>query len=209
MSISLEVEKSRSGDIILKYDRRYSCSKISPKNEAQKWIEKNNKSFSFASDIYVIGIGSGYHIEALSTSFPSKKIIVFEQLKGAVKFFKKEFPFLSSQIEIVYESSSDSIKKRIIQQKLFANHYSLVRFYPAFSANTEINMEIEDFLLARTHEGFSAAIQQIEGLQALAKEYKNSLKDISEPISIVELNKKKSLSGSNQQIFKILGELIR
>lgn len=89
----VEVIKARNNDYTLKYDDYYIHSKYNPVNEADIFINKNKELIN-KEVVVVIGLGLGYHIEAILRNNPDiKKIIVFEyseEIIDLAKQYKKE-----------------------------------------------------------------------------------------------------------------------
>lgn len=72
--MNFEIEFARNGEYTLKLNNKYVYSKYNPKSDAQKFIE--NELEPAAVGYLLVGLGIGYHLEALANIYPNKKIIV-------------------------------------------------------------------------------------------------------------------------------------
>jgi len=64
-------------------------SKYDPLHEAQIWCKNAIESLKVNEEIVVVGLGAGYHIQALAQAIPNKPIIVIEFNDTFFKWFKK------------------------------------------------------------------------------------------------------------------------
>lgn len=72
--MNFEIELARNGENTLKLNNKYIYSKYNPKSDAQKFI--HNEQDPDANGYLLVGLGIGYHLDALSSIHPNKKIYV-------------------------------------------------------------------------------------------------------------------------------------
>jgi len=105
-----ELEKTKSNDFTLKYNRKYIHSKYDPIREAVQFAESNINLLN-KDKILVYGIGLGYHIVEILRK--TKAVIyVFEWNEQLIKYCKKVHKdiFENKQIRIVDKSNKDFYK---------------------------------------------------------------------------------------------------
>jgi Uncharacterized protein conserved in bacteria len=59
-------------------DNNYMYSKYNPVNEAERWVEQSAEKINTNKHILLIGVGLGYHLEALLARFPEKTVYLIE-----------------------------------------------------------------------------------------------------------------------------------
>lgn len=101
-------------------------SKYDPLKEATIWVEKEIKQLSNNSSVLVIGLGAGYHIEKLSKTLPSTKIIVLEFNEQLFNWVKLS-PFYVSlkklqNVEVKLGSSLSTKEKEMLFSNINAEN---------------------------------------------------------------------------------------
>lgn len=121
-----------------------------PEAQAQAWVEQL-KFDSACESICVIGLGSGFHIDALTKKFKGQKIFVIDSRPALLGFFAKKF----KNVDFVYAETTEDLKKLDCIQYLMSAHVQKVCFDPAFGMQSESLEEVFWFLNVRTYEGLS------------------------------------------------------
>lgn len=106
------IKSAKNGELTLSLNNVYIYSKYNPVKDASKFIEKE---YDYNSKGYIlVGLGLGYHLEALLELEFKKKIIVIPLDKGDISLFKKYAPNPS----IVTNNNVKIIKSEITQKEL-------------------------------------------------------------------------------------------
>lgn len=100
MSINIKWRQADRGDWVPFVDDRALASTRDPRLEAIRWVQAL-PTIREESDIAVLGLGAGFHVAELARAFPNKKIFAFENHTEICDKFKKNFPELAEQVEVV------------------------------------------------------------------------------------------------------------
>ncbi|CAG9705249.1 motility associated factor glycosyltransferase family protein [Clostridium neonatale] len=85
----IELEKSKSGNLTLKYNNKYIHSKYDPVKEGIQFAE-GNKELLNEKIVVVYGLGLGYHIQAIAEKLKDDSVLyVFEYNKKLIEYCKK------------------------------------------------------------------------------------------------------------------------
>lgn len=109
----IELEKSRSGNLTLKYNNKYIHSKYDPVKEGIQFAE-GNKELLNEKIVVLYGLGLGYHVQAIAEKLKNDSILyVFEYNKKLIECCKKvnKDIFNYKNIKIISGSDSEFLKK--------------------------------------------------------------------------------------------------
>ena len=85
----IELEKSKSGNLTLKYNNKYIHSKYDPVKEGIQFSE-GNKELLNEKIVVVYGLGVGYHIHAIAEKLKDDSVLyVFEYNEKLIEYCKK------------------------------------------------------------------------------------------------------------------------
>lgn len=85
----IELEKSKSGNLTLKYNNKYIHSKYDPVKEGIQFAE-GNKELLNEKIVVVYGLGLGYHIHAIAEKLKDDSVLyVFEYNEKLIEYCKK------------------------------------------------------------------------------------------------------------------------
>ncbi|CAI3654695.1 motility associated factor glycosyltransferase family protein [Clostridium neonatale] len=85
----IELEKSKSGNLTLKYNNKYIHSKYDPVKEGIQFAEGNRELLN-ENIVVVYGLGLGYHIHAIAEKLKDDSVLyVFEYNKKLIEYCKK------------------------------------------------------------------------------------------------------------------------
>lgn len=160
----IETTKSKDGHIVVKFDGRNLASTYEPEGEAIKWVSKHKSLIHGVRTVFVLGAGSGYHIAALRSQFPSLKIVVYDPRQALIREIKKHWSF--DLLEIHFINSIDEIVDKHI-----ASSFLSLRHISSWYGFEKEFLDIERYLTGRFDIGFQ---KQLE----LRAELKNLLNDV-------------------------------
>jgi hypothetical protein len=93
MSI-ISFSENTAGYLIPFEDGKALCDFNSPTEEAEAWVAKQD--FSISNEIVVLGLGGGFHVQALKEAHPYLKIHLIECRDQLLPIYKKQ---IQSQVE--------------------------------------------------------------------------------------------------------------
>lgn len=196
---------SESGHEVLECSGISTASLKDPTKEAQKWIELNRAYLDHHVDYIVLGLGTGYHIQALSMAYPDQKIWVIEKNLDVLKVFKNYSP----QVRIVHLENIESIETCLDLKKALTSTVRVLRFRPAWGWELEFYQDLQLFLNGRSREGLEF-LMKIRGQKIYPTN--NMLQNRSEGYSVKDIQKvienKTTLSREDIN-WLIQGELVK
>lgn len=207
----IESHVAKSGDLIFDVDRRQLCSHHDPRLEAKNWSERRLSEGLNAKHLIIVGLGCGYHVEALK-KLTNKKIYVVEASKEILTACAKVHSMDFANFNARYIPDIQAIKESAWMQEAMSASYQVLVYKPSFFSNRDSFEPIYDWLIARNWPALAWMWEQrtqtalINQLQQVVNSDSNqlTLKDVD---SLVE---KSSLRGHSRSwmILRALRELI-
>jgi len=145
---------ARNGQQIFKFKNRLLCSRVNPQGEAFEFIESQFARLEDVPNIFVVGLGCGYHVKALLERLPAKRLIVISANAYLLNQFKVLFPIESAMIEIIEVQDLRSFTESALVKEYVTKFYTTLVFQPATHTEPEIYSSIESMLLGRSEVAF-------------------------------------------------------
>lgn len=150
--MNFKVELAKNGDNTLSLNNIYLYSKYSPRKDANKFIHKEYDKN--AKGYFLVGLGLGYHLEALIQLDLKKPIIVLALDKQELKIF-----LLNSQIEM-----SNNVEIILgLEEDIDLNQFQIIIPLPwmkAIGQEHKLNEVLEDIKIRQmSYETYSGLLQ--------------------------------------------------
>jgi hypothetical protein len=216
LNSSIEALVAKSGDFTLRVNGRFLASSFDPRKEAQKWAASLTPLLK--EDVVVIlGLGCGYHIQALKDMKPHLKMYVVESQPQLAKLTLAHFTNLtddSQQIKMIVEQTVHNAFEQLVALSALTHPFSIVSHLPSIALDPSFYEAVKSFLIAREPESFQRQLQFRAELAYEIDEAK--LKNIislqqKSPLSIhsvTALFKTTAHLSSERRLWKILEELV-
>ena len=177
------------------------CSTRDPQSEASRWLSTITPT---ADHCWVLGLGSGYHVQALAQKYRNLVISVIDHREPLRKSFEDKFPQLRSQVLVEIVRSEEEL----LMSKSFAlfgqNQSSNHIFRPAVQKVDELYLLFSKSLRGQTRQSF-LVLMDMFGIE-ISTDALNGIHDFQ----IKEISK--SLAGRSekeeQRIIRVLRELV-
>lgn len=201
---SVEFVQTSKGDLVSLVKGVQTCSFIEPQLEGQSWVEHYLENIRGRRTLVVLGIGSGYHIEALVKSSDAQ-ILAIEKQPVLIESFKKSFSQLVEKDRVqTFGLDDQSIENLLHQVK---PPFSVLTFAPTAYLDLSEFRAVYDVLCGRESVSLLSGQFKMRGIQDFFMSTDLNLKSPSE--SYRKLAKEQSLSNRWKNVFKMMGELIR
>lgn len=129
--MSIEVFSTHDGLMIPSIGRVSLCSKVSPLKEAKDWVTHFRKDLLWTDEVFVVGLGAGFHLIQLCHEFPKKNVFVFEPESEVIEFFFDSFE-CPENLKVILTSDRHQFEP----YTQFRNkRFIILPFRPAFSPN--------------------------------------------------------------------------
>lgn len=201
MSEEIEIKETPSGHPVVACEGRQMSSFIDPHKEAEEWVDHYSQLLLNRKVAVVLGIGSGYHIEALSRRF-SGTIIVIEKINVLIEHFKKAFPELGDRVILVRLSEA---RERIMKDGL-RTPYGVMTFAPAVYLFKSEYQTIFDALVGRTPQDINHQFK-LRGVEHYFCPDTLNLESPAE--SFRHFAREQSLPSRWRNIFRMIGEIVK
>jgi len=172
--------------------------------EAQSWVNHYQENIRGRRTLVVLGIGSGYHVEALAQGSNSKILAVEKHDALRVSFCERFSSRIESKQIEVFGLDEQSLSQLIDQVK---TPFTVLTFAPAAYLDLPEFRALYDVLCGRETSALLTGQFRLRGLQDFFVSSEINLKSPSE--SYRKLAKEQSLSTRWRNVFKMMGELIR
>ncbi len=130
-----------------------------PQVEAQNWV----KSLSLSADprlIAVIGIGSGFHLQALAEAFPFSEIVAIDCRMSLIGFTRRRL----KNVEYIQVNRIEDLAFHFRAHELMSAQTPKLVFKPALGSQAKFLGEIFYFLNIRTLEGLATYLgREVKG----------------------------------------------
>ncbi|WP_413580374.1 hypothetical protein [Bdellovibrio sp. HCB288] len=176
-----------------------------PREEALKWTYSLGPIPS--SHVVIVGLGSGFHVEALADMDTNVQITIVDSRDSLVPVFRSQFPELAERVEIVIADSVQDLMKNDIYADVVANRAYVVSFRESWGEQMNLFAEFFGHLTGRTVEAVKYHLQDLEmNMKSLYFQNNNSLLSIKDILPVVEASQ---VAEEKKQIFRMLGELVK
>jgi hypothetical protein len=175
-----------------------------PREEALKWTYSLGPIPS--SHVVIVGLGSGFHVEALADMDQDIKITVVESRDSLLPVFRSQFPELADRVEIVIADNVQDLMKNDIYASVVADRAYVVSFRECWGEQTQLFAEFFGHLTGRSVEAVKYHLDDLQmNMKSLYFQNTNllSIKDI---LPVVESSQ---VAEEKKQIFRMLGELVK
>jgi hypothetical protein len=177
------IELSKDGQPIFFSNGAPTCSFENPFEEAARWAERSEVKLKDTLNLFVLGLGSGYHVHELVRLSHLRQIWVVDDRKEAINFYLKYHKF-DHRFKFVHISSKKEFKSDHYLRQCVLRPYKVVSFFPAIKHQRELYSWIEALLLGRTQETLNDLIEMRGDFKSKARK----------PIKIVDNNQSGLLS---------------
>ena len=155
--MSLGFSENSEGYLI-PHENNLALAAQNPMQEAQQWCRE---TLVMDSSCVVVGLGAGFHIAELAKQKKMKKIYVVDSRPGLVNVFRKQFPELKDNVEVVIIENGKSLLSHEIMNEVIQMNLSALAFAPCWPKN--------DLLLKTFHRHLSG--RSPESLDLFFKKY--------------------------------------
>lgn len=202
-----EWDRSKSGQEILFVDGRPTASTRDPLLEARKWLERQ-RIHSSKRPLCVLGVGSGFHLHALSERFPDAAIVAIElDSRVACEYEQKMSNDSTVRIHVISELKNVFLDSLI--QWLIEEGAQFLRFPPAFAGRHQDYWDLFECLVGRRPRPLrewsrSFALRAVEASLSYRQTGDTlTIKDFTEKLSF------KAVERTERCALKALRELIK
>lgn len=129
-------------------------SQYDPVNEADRWLQSQQKDIQKSDSILIYGFGLGYHIERIIDSYPNKTLYIYEPdteiLLAAIEVRDLNRVFSHSKIKIISLKNGKNILFNILASKIADSFATIIQ--PAYKRifkddMKEFNQEFRQIIL--------------------------------------------------------------
>ncbi|WP_413577008.1 hypothetical protein ACLVWU_02580 [Bdellovibrio sp. HCB290] len=181
------------------------ASLTQPREEALKWTYSLGPIPS--AHVVIIGLGSGFQVEALADMDPNVQITVVDSRDSLVPVFRSQFPELAERVQIVIADSVQDLMKNDVYADVVANRAYVVSFRESWGQQLNLFAEFFGHLTGRTVEAVKYHLEDLQmNMKSLYFQNNNSLLSIKDILPVVEASQ---VAEEKKQIFRMLGELVK
>ncbi len=207
----IEAAYAKNGSLIHLKDGKYLASSFDPQKEAEAWWRSSQRLTKYARTLFVLGLGSGFHIEVARREMPDTKIVVIEIDQQLIDLFKANSNELKNT-EIICEADWRKLFQHSSISGGVQDKYAVLLHPPSLSVEKEYFANAYKFLLARSVEGLFALLKTRPDLLSELDEAKLAdLARTGDAVTIRTLTssmKTTAYLNENRRIWKVLEDLI-
>lgn len=204
----IEIIKSPAGHPVIIQDGIYLGSKINPLKQAEQWLKGQHSKIENFELIFVLGLGSGYHIEKMMESYPDKTIIVIESSTQIAKHVSSYLNHLANDRYLIIENTPDQSMKNKTIFSYMNFIYSVVIYQPSWRCDPLFYQSWWDFLIGRNVDSFkkNILIHNLETANWDINFKNNHILSIKDLINFIKKNETPS---NSSMVWEIIGEVIK
>lgn len=205
----IESALAKNGSLIHLKDGKFLASSFDPQKEAEAWWLTCKPRAKCARAVFILGLGSGYHIEVVKRELPEAKIVVIEPDQELVNVYQSTN---STELEINCEADWRKLFNYSSVSSGVQKTYAVLLHPPSYNVEKEYFGNAYKFLLARSVDGLFALFKSRPDLLSELDEAKlTDLARSTDPVSIRTITKAMKATAyadENRRIWKVLEELI-
>lgn len=146
--------QSKKLEPILSYSGKLMASSVDASKEARAWVERHNGQLDKVKNVIVLGVGCGYHLVALQEKHPEIKIVAIDFIQELIDFASTQHSLALADVKFVCAKSHEDLGKSRAINDAVKDFYTVLSFSPAQISNEIFYRTAQEFLLARTLNGF-------------------------------------------------------
>lgn len=209
---------SRSGADVLIVGNLATASLVNPEREADQWAATQIKRVQASRKnemVVVIGVGSGFHLRALQDQLRQAGI---QRPMTAIDTCAESVNFASARaknVDFICADPSEGVDRFLTKKEVegwVVQTYTLLKHRPTLARVGVPLRTIEDWLLGRSPESFSAHLKLRPQIAAALNPGRARRIAETPLVSIRDLSKKWDISSelkTDRRIFRVLEELVR
>ena len=160
----INFEKSRNGLTVPYIEGVYLHSIYNPTKEADQLAEEYEQNLKSKNYVLVLGLGFGYHIEAIAKKLNhhhgSYKIVVLETNKALIEQFINTRAFEDTNISIIYFNNNVDLYSNPDFTNFLKHKPTVIRHEPSFSINDQKYIEFLKFKASESKDVYNKTINQ-------------------------------------------------
>jgi|GEM_PF-1425589 Spermidine synthase len=196
--------ENHESELISFEDGQALASLSNPRGEALKWVY--SLGHLPAPHVVILGLGSGFQVEALADLSPDVTITIVESRPSLVPVFRAQFPDLAERVHIIIAESSNELMGTELFREMAAGQSYVVSFQECWGDQRQLFTDFFAHLTGRSVESVQYHFQDLGiNMKALYLD-QNKLISIKEFMPVVEAS---ATAEKNKQIFRTLGELVK
>jgi hypothetical protein len=196
--------ENHESDLISFEDGQSLASLTNPRGEALKWVYSLGAMPT--SHIVIVGLGSGFQVEALADLSPEVRITVVDSRASLVPVFRAQFPDLADRVEIVIAENGAELMKSDLFKEVIQGQCYVISFQECWGPQAQAFTDLFAHLTGRSLESIQYHFQDL-GINMKALYFDHSkLISIKDFLPVVEAS---GTAEKNKQIFRTLGELVK
>jgi hypothetical protein len=198
----IEVERSRSGQPYLIVSGRCLSSSFDPQAEAEKWVAHCADRCHDRATLFVLGLGSGYHVQALHQTYPHAQIFVFEAHHEVIAAVAKIHTFTDA-IHILPIDREHRFDQNL-ETRLFQGRHAVLSHSASLQLDQQLYLDLTSFLTGRDPE-YAVFYEKINSIYG-------ELQGANRPISIFNIEHavlEHQLLSSEDRMWLLLRELVK
>ncbi|MGE4131755.1 MAG: hypothetical protein AB7F86_08950 [Bdellovibrionales bacterium] len=187
---------------------RLLASRLDPYAEAEAWLDKRSLLLDRVRGVFVLGAGSGYHLQALWKRTDAQ-ILVIEREADLARAVHSLFPESKERVEWIMAQDLSDVRTDKTVRKAIAQSFVVLEHYPSQFDHPEFYQECKRLLVGRNW-GSLTWQWKLKGLPALDETPRVS--QTGEPLSIYDLEQTELVQNSDEReklLIKALRELVK
>lgn len=214
MRTSVTVETARGGQPVVKRDGRWLASSFDPVREGMAWAKKIVSQVRADEQVFVFGLGSGYHVTELAKLLPRDQYLVFEESREVAARVFEICPELREESTIVEPEWTRIVESTVFRDRL-PNVISVAKYGPSVQMQDEYYKNIERLLIGRDRLSFLLQLKARPGIWSILDADKiaafTTNQASTECISIKTLQRlfaEHAVNARERQMWRVLEELV-
>ena len=208
----ISIGTARGGQPVIQKNGRWLASSFDPVREAQAWAKKASLGVKHGESIFILGLGSGYHVAELA-KLRSEPFLVFENDELLTEQALEICPEIRERSIIVDGDWTKLLENDTVRDQI-NGVYHIAKYGPSCQMSPEYFAQVENLLIGRDPLTFLLQLKARPGIWGILDGEKvRSLGSAqsNDPISIKTLQKlfAENANGSKErQMWRVLEELV-
>ena len=204
----IERVSTPSGEDVIRFRGRLLASRFDPRREAAAWLEARRPFLRSVKSVFVLGLGSGHHVEELARATPAR-LIVLETQEPIARLGAELRAFDPKRVAVVEVGSARALRADENVQKAVRESFVVLSHAPSLAVDPELYEECRAQLLGRDWGSLNWQWKMRNGpsFDRVARHEPNAA-----PLTIYDLEQTELVQDSEERerlLFKALRELVK
>lgn len=160
------IETARGGQPVVKREGRWLASSFDPVREGSAWAKKAAANVQPGEQVFVFGLGSGYHVTELAKLVSRDQFLVFEESIEVANRVFEICPELRAESTVIESDWTKIVEQPNFRDRL-SNIIRIAKYGPSCQMSEEYYQKLEKLIIGRDRLSFLLQLKARPGIWSI------------------------------------------